>query len=124
MGQVLHGELGVPLLAQGRELRVQLQLPALELRHAGVVLLDLLLLLLQHGPLLLVVVQLPLDLHPAGYIRVLQVQVRARLVNEINGLVRQKAVRDIPLTEHHRLAENPLGDLHTVEALIVGGQPL
>ena len=43
MGQILHGELGVALGAEGPELGVQLELFTLELCHAGVVRLGLLL---------------------------------------------------------------------------------
>ncbi len=70
VGQILHGQLGLTLLIDDAELRGELEVPAFQLRHAGVVLLGLLLLLLQHGPLLGVVIHLPLDLHPPGNIRV------------------------------------------------------
>ena len=124
VGQVVHAELGVALFQQTVQLRVQLHLPALQLRHPGVVLLRLLLLLLQHGALFLIVVQLPLDLHAAGDVRVLQVQVGAGLVDQVDGLVRQEPVGDVPLGQQHRLAQDPLGDLHPVELLVLGRQAL
>ncbi|CAN4047875.1 Stage III sporulation protein AD, partial [Dysosmobacter welbionis] len=103
---------------------VQLEFLALQLRHAGVVALGLLLLLLQHGALFLIVVQLPLNLHAAGDIRVFQIQVGTGLVDQVDGLVRQEPVGDVPLTEQHRLTQDPLRDLHPVVLLILGGQAL
>ena len=124
VGQVLHGQLGVALFHQAAQLRVQLHLLAFQLRHPGVVALGLFLLLLQHGALFFIVVQLPPDLHAAGDVRVLQIQVRTRLVDQVDGLVGQEPIRDVPLGEQHRLAQNPLGDLHSVELLILGRQAL
>ena len=124
VGQVLHGQLRVALGAEGIELRGQLQLPALELRHAGVILLGLFLLVLQGLALQLIVVPLPLDLHAPGDGGVLQVQVGAGLVNEVDGLVRQEAVGDVPLAQQHRLTQNAVGNLHPVVALIIGRNAL
>ncbi|CAN4003274.1 Malate-2H(+)/Na(+)-lactate antiporter, partial [Dysosmobacter welbionis] len=124
MGQILHGELWIALFQQTVQLCVQLEFLALQLRHAGVVALGLLLLLLQHGALFLIVVQLPLNLHAAGDIRVFQIQVGTGLVDQVDGLVRQEPVGDVPLTEQHRLTQDPLRDLHPVVLLILGGQAL
>ena len=51
----------------------------------------------------------------------MEVQVGAGLVDEVDGLVRQVPVGDIPLAEDHRLAEDAVGDLHPVEGLVVVG---
>ena len=126
MGQIVHAQLGIALFAKGGELRVQLELLALEEGHALVIRLGALLssLLFQHGALFLIIVQLPLDLHAAGDIRILEVQVGAGLVDQVDGLVRQEAVGDVAFGEHHRLAQYPLGDLDTVVLLILGSQAL
>ena len=117
-GQVLHGQLGLPLGGEAVQLRLELHLPALDLRQALKVGL---LRGLQHLPLLGVVRQLPADLLPPVDIGVLQVHIGAGLVDKVNGLVRQEAVRDVPLAEHHRLAQDALRDRHPVEALVVVG---
>ena len=47
----------------------------------------------------------------------------AGLVDKVDGLIRQEAVRDVPLGQQHRLAEDAVGDLHAVELFIIGSLP-
>ena len=54
----------------------------------------------------------------------MEVPVGAGLVDQVDGLIRQIAVRDIALGQQHRLAQHPLRDGHTVELLIVVGNAL
>ena len=65
------------------------------------------------------VLQFTLHLHPAVDVRVLEIHIRARLVQEVDGLVGEEAVRDIALTHGDGLLAHVIRDLHTVVVLIV-----
>ena len=127
-GDVLHGQLRHTLGADGVQLLRHPQLLAAQLRDALIPPVKLLL-----GELLAVrrlrrhqalplegqIFQLALQLHPPVDLRVVEVPVGARLVDQVDGLVRQIAVGDIPLRQHHRLPQHPLRDGHAVELLVV-----
>ena len=51
----------------------------------------------------------------------MEVAVGTGFVNQIDGLVGEETVSNIPLGEQHRLAQDAIGDGHTVELLIVVG---
>ncbi len=116
--QIVHRQLRLAPLSQPIQFGLQLQLLALDLRQAGEIRF---LHGLQQLPLLGVVRQLPADLLAAVDTRVLQVHIGARLVDEVDSLVRQEAVGNIPLAEQHGLPQNSLRNLHAVEGLIVVG---
>ena len=126
MGNILHGQLGIALQKQGVQLRLTLEDLAFQRGDLLVIRLRTLLrpLLLQHGPFFFKVIDLPLKLHPPGDVRVLQVQVGAGLIDQVDGLIRQKTVRDVPLAQQHRLTQDAVGDLDTVIRLVVGSQTL
>ena len=130
---VLHGHLRHTLLLQLCQFLLQAHLLAPQLCNAGIALIQLLLrqLLPFRGlgrheglPLEGHVLQIPLHLHPAVDGRILQVQIRAGLVDEVDGLVRQEPVGDIPLRQQHRLPQHALRDGHPVVRLIVVGDTL
>ena len=132
-GDVVHGQLGHTLGLQGGKLLLQPQLLAAELGNAGIagvqLLLGELLALRRLGghevlPLEGDVLQVPLDLHPAVDVRVVKVHIGAGLVDQVDGLVRQETVGDVPLGQHHCLAQHPLGDGDAVVILIVMGDAL
>ena len=54
----------------------------------------------------------------------MQVEVRARLVDEVDGLVGQEAVGDVALGQQHCLTQNTLGNFDAVELLVVVGDTL
>ena len=117
-GQIVHGQLRGALGGELVQLLLELELPALQLRQA----LEVGLLGgLQDLPLLVVVGDLTEDLLAAVDVLVVEVQVGAGLVDEVDGLVRQVPVGDIPLGEDHRLAEDAVGDVDPVEGLVVVG---
>ena len=70
------------------------------------------------------VVQLLLQLQLPGQVLVPEVHVRAGLVDEVNGLVRQEAVGDIALGHQHRQAGDVGGNFDVVELLVIGGHAL
>ena len=79
-----------------------------------------------HHDLLLLgqVGQLLVDLRPPGQGPVFQVHVGAGLIQQVDGLVRQIAVGDVPLAHGHRQPAHLRGDGHLVVRLIVGRDPL
>ena len=54
----------------------------------------------------------------------MEVHVGRRLVDQVDGLVGQVTVGDVPLAHHHRLAADVRADGHVVEGFIVGGDAL
>ena len=132
-GNIVHGQLGRTLGLQGRQLLLQPQLLAAELGNAGIagvqLLLGQLLPLRRLGrhqglPLEGDVLQVPLDLHAAVDVRVVEVHIGAGLVDKVNGLIRQEPVGDITLGQRNRLAQHPLGDGNAVIRLVVVGDAL
>ena len=109
LGQ-LPAQLGLPLLVvfQGG---LPLIVPVVGLHH-------------QPLPLLLQGLDLLLHLHLPGQGLVVEVHVGAGLVDEVNGLVGEEAVGDVPLGHGHRQAAHLGGDGHEVEPLVVGGDAL
>ena len=129
-GDILHGQLGGTLGVQCRQFILQPHLLAAQLGDAGVVgvpvgIGGVLRLLLHQGvPLKADVLQILLHLHAAVDVRVMEVQIGAGLVNEVDGLVRQESVGDIALAEEHGLTQHALGNGHAVVGLIVVGDAL
>ena len=126
MGDIFHSQLGIALQQQGIQFRLPLENFAFQRGNLLIIRLHALLsaLFFQHGTLFFKVLDLPLKLHPPGDIRILQVQVGAGLVDEVDGLVRQETVCDVPLAQQHSLPQNTVGDLNSVIGFIVGGQTL
>ena len=127
-GDVVHGQLGRALGLDGLQLLLQPDLLAAQLGNAGVAPVQLLRRLLPlrrlRGQGLLLGGdggQLLLQLHAAVDVRVVEVQVGAGLVDQVDGLVGQIPVGDIPLRQRHRLTQHPVGDGHAVELLVVVG---
>ena len=75
-------------------------------------------------PLLTQLLQLLLHLYLTGQSLVVEVHVGAGLVDEVDGLVRQEPVGDIPLAHGHRQAAHLRRDGDKVVLLVVGGDPL
>ena len=96
---------------------MELQTAAAQLRHAFVMLVFRIL----HQKLALAVIvrKLFFNLLAARQIRIFQVHVRARLVDQVDGLVGQEAVGDIPLAEQHGLTAHLVRDRHVVEVLVI-----
>ena len=68
--------------------------------------------------------KLLVDLHDPGEGLVVEVYVGAGLVDEVNGLVGEEAVRDVPLGHRNGQTAHFGGDGHMVVVLIVGGDTL
>ena len=94
MGEVVHRELRVTLRAELVELGLRIDGKALEL---GQTLKVGLLRALQKLALLVVILDLAAQLHAAVDVLVVQVQIRACLVDEVDGLVGQETVGDVAL---------------------------
>ena len=77
-----------------------------------------------HLHLLGVVGQLLVDFGQPGQILIVEVYIGGRLINEVDGLVGQIPVGDVPLAHHHRLAADIRADGDMVEGLIIGGDAL
>ena len=123
-GDVLHGQFRQAALLQFRKLRLQAHLLAPQLGDPGIARVHVLALGVgAHERLALKghILQILSDFHPAVDTGVLQIKIRAGLVNEVDGLVGQETVGDVALGEHHRLSQHALGDLHAVMLLIVVG---
>ena len=132
-GDVLHGQLGRTLGPDHIQLIRDPQLLTAQLGNTLVAAIQLLLReLLPVGglgghkilPLKGEVFQLPLQLHTAVDVGVVEVLVGAGLVDEVDGLVRQVAVGDVPFGQQHRLTQHPLRDGDAVELLVVMGDAL
>ena len=120
-GKVVHCELRVALRAKRVELVLRLHLKALELGQA----LEIRLLrALQELALLAVVLDLAAQLHAAVDVLIVQVEVGACLVDEVDGLVRQETVGDVALGQQHCLTQDTLGNFDAVELLVVVGDAL
>ena len=120
-GEVVHRELRVTLRAELVELGLRLDGKALEL---GQTLKVGFFCALQKLALLVVILDLAVQLHAAVDVLVVQVQIRACLVDEVDGLVGQESVGDVALGQQHRLTQNALGNFDTVELLVVVGDTL
>ena len=59
------------------------------------------------------------DLGAALNVLVVEIHVRARLVDEVDGLVGEETVGDVALGERHGHAAHLVGDLHAVEVLVI-----
>ena len=132
-GDVVHRQLGRAELFELLELTLNPHLLTAQLRDAGIARVKLLLGQLLaffglggHERLALEgdVFEVAFELHPAVDVLIVQVHVGAGLVDEVDGLIGQEAVGDVPLGEHDGLAQDALGDLHAVEALVVVGDAL
>ena len=69
----------------------------------------------QHPQLQLVIIPLLLQLRQLGDFLTPQVYIGTSLVQQIDSLVRQEAIRDIPLGQNNTLARNLRRDAHAVE---------
>ena len=117
-GKVVHCELRVALRAKRVELVLRLHLKALELGQA----LEIRLLrALQEFALLAVVLDLAAQLHAAVDVLIVQVEIRARLVDEVDGLIGQEAIGDVALGQQHRLTQDALRDFDAMILLVVVG---
>ena len=67
------------------------------------------------------VLQITLDLRLAADVGVLEVYIGTGLVDEVDGLIRQKAVGDVAFAQKYRLAAHLVADGHTMVVLIVVG---
>ena len=132
-GDVLHGQLRRTLGADGIQLIGDTQLLTAQLRDTRIAVIQLLLReLLPLGrlggheifPLKGEILQLTLQLHAAVDVGVVEVLIGAGLVDEVDGLIRQVAVGDVPLGQQHRLTQHPLRDGDAVELLVVMGDTL
>ena len=131
--EVIRRELRAPLGAQRVELGLQLHLAAAQLGNAGIAAVELLLVIVVAGlrrrggqqfALARIIADLLFDFVRADKVGIFQVHVRAGLVDEVDGLVRQVAVGDVPFGQQHRLTQHPLGDGDAVELLVVMGDAL
>ena len=75
--------------------------------------------LLQAHLLLFQLGHLLLGLLPAGQLRMAQVAAGTGLVQQVNGLIGQEAVGDVPLRQAHRRVQHIGGNLHLVVALVI-----
>ena len=122
VGQMFHFQSGHRLGLQLVLLGLQAQLLAADIGQTGIGLLGVgghhdLFFLVQVGQLLG-------DGGLTGQGGVFQVDVGTGLVDEVDGLVRQIAVGNVPLTHGHRQTAHLRGDGHLVVGLIVGGDAL
>ena len=122
-GEIVHRQLGIALRAE--TVQLALRLAARRLLQLGQALeVGILGLRLEQLALLGVIVQLAAQLHAAVDVLVVQVHIRARLVDQVDGLIRQEAVGDVALGEHDGLAQDTVGNFHAVEGLVVVGDAL
>ena len=77
-----------------------------------------------HLHLLGVVGQLLVDLSQPGQVLVVEVHIGGGLVDEVDGLIGEVAVGDVPLAHGHRLAADVRADGDVVEGLVIGGDAL
>ena len=124
-GKVIHCQRG-RFVAEPVKLRLALHDAAAQLGDALIVRIGGVLcgLFLEHHLFLFKVRHCLLDLHAAVDDLVMEVHVGARFVDQVDGLIGQKTVGDVPLGQQHRLAQDALGDLHAVERLIIMGDAL
>ena len=118
-GQIVDGQRGLRQLFQLRDLGIELQVAAAQLRHAGVIVLRLFGVLREHGKLQIIIGALFFERFEPADVLILEVHVRACLVDEVNGLIRQETVSDIALGEQDGLPRNLRGDHNAVERLII-----
>ena len=131
--EVIRRKLRAALGAQRVKLGLQLHLAAAQLGDARIAVLELLIVIRvaalrrcrgQQLALARIVADLLFDLVGADEVGIFQVHVRAGLVNEVDGLVRQKAVGDIALAEHDGKAAHGVRDDDAVKVLIIAAHAL
>ena len=129
-GEVIHRQCRARLCVQLPQLGLALHLTASELRDTGVALVEHLLRKFlplgrigAHQRLALEadVLQILLRLHAAVDVRMLEIDVGAGLVNEVDGLIRQEAVGNVALAEQDSLTAHLIADDDAVVFLIVRG---
>ena len=116
--KVLHGQDGRGLRLQLGDLGVEAADVAAQLGQTLEIVL-LFRVLRQHLDLKLVVVALLALFGQIGDLLAVQVQIGASLIKQVDGLVRQEAVRDIALGEHDGLPRHFGRDGHTMKHFIV-----
>ena len=117
--QVLHRQHGLRLFLEQRDLLPQLQIAAAQLCHAGIVALGRLCVFGQHLQLEIEVIALLAQRLELADVLVFEVHVGARLVQQVDGLIRQETVGDIALRQNDGLPRDLRRDLHTVIRLII-----
>ena len=93
--KVFHRQNRLRLFFQQRNFLIELQVAAAQLRHAGVIVLRLFGVLREHGKLQIIIGVLFFERFEPADVLILEVHVRACLVDEVNGLIRQETVIDI-----------------------------
>ena len=129
-GDVVHSQLGGAESAEVVQLCLGAHFTGAKLGDAGIAGVQLLLCVLLavgggsgHQGLTLEgeILHLTLQLHAAVDGLVVEVAVGTGLVNEVDGLIGEETVGNIPLGQQYRLPQDAIGDGHTVELLIVVG---
>ena len=123
-GEVIGSQSGARVLIKLAQLVFKLHLFAPELRDAGIALI-----LLRFGklaavgregvPLKAYVLKVALCLHAAVDVLILEVHIRAGLIDKVDGLIGQEAVCNIPLAHHDGLTAHLIGDGDAVVILII-----
>ena len=122
IGQMGGGEHGLPLLQKAVPLGLEPQLHAAD---GGQTLIGIVCGGGGHDLFLFVQVgQLLVHLGQAGQIFVVEVHIGAGLVQQVDGLVRQISVGNVPLAHGDGQTAHLLGDRHLVEAGVIGSDPL
>ena len=117
--EVFHRQNRLRLFFQQRNFLIELQVAAAKLCHTGKVVLRLFCLLQKHSQFDVVVCVLFFERFELADGLVFEVHVGACLVDQINCLIGQEPVGDIPLGENDRLACNLRRNGHAVEFFIV-----
>ena len=123
-GEVIGSQSGARVLIKLAQLVFKLHFLALELRDAGIALILLLIGKLaavgREGVLLKAyVLKVALGLHAAVDVLILEVHIRACLVDKVNGLIGQESVGDVPLAHYDGLTAHLIGDGDAVVVLII-----
>ena len=121
-GKILDGHSGLRQILQFLDAGRDLHQLAAQNGQTFVVLI--LRILVQHTQLQFVVIPLLLQLCQLGDLLAAQIYIGAGFVQQVDGLVRQEAVGDVALRQHHALAGNFGRNGHTVEFRIGLGNAL
>ena len=121
-GKILHG------YRRGRQLFQLLNLPGqlhqLAAQNCQPLIVLVLRILVEHTKLQLIVIPFLLQLCQLGYLLTVQIHIRAGLIQQVDGLIRQETIGDIALRQHHTLMGNLRRNGDTVELSIGLGQTL
>ena len=103
-GQILHGDCRQGLLFQLLDLGGKLAKPAADGSHPFKILVFGI--LVQHPKLQLIIIPLFAKLCQLGKLFAAQIDIGTGFVQQVDGLIRQEAVGDIPLRQHNTLTGN------------------